>query len=182
MRSLIKSTFFQLAIIISALVLFQACGDSPTRHRLVYTPPAPYDISKADSSYTTDDGLQIYIIEEGYGPYTVTSRDRLSAYYTGRIIKNGEIGEVFESTYRNGSASPGILRNLTPTPISSSSGRTISPLIEGFRRGLIGMKEGEKRVIVIPPSLGYGDSQKGTNGFDLRNDTLRFDVKIDAIL
>lgn len=182
MRSLIKSSFFQLAIIISALVLFQACGDSPTRHRLVYTPPAPYDISQSDSSYTTDDGLQVYIIEEGYGPYEVISRDQVSAYYTGRIIKNGEIGEVFESTYRNGVDTPGILRNLTTSPISGASGRTISPLIEGFRRGILGMKEGEKRVIIIPPSLGYGDSRKGTNGYDLRNDTLRFDIKIDAIL
>jgi len=36
--------------------------------------------------------------------------------------------------------------------------------------------------VVIPPELGYGESQEGTNGFDLRNDTLIFDIELVEIL
>lgn len=166
---------------ISAFFLLQACGEDPYRTRVEFNPPAPYDTSQPDSSFTTDDGLQIIIVEKGYGPFEVISRDRVSAYYTGRIIENGQIGKVFDSTYKNDVESPGVLRNLTPTPITSPSGQQVSPLIEGFRRGLLGMTEGEKRVVIIPPSLGYGDSREGTNGYNLRNDTLRFDIELDQI-
>ena len=44
------------------------------------------------------------------------------------------------------------------------------------------MQEGEKRTVVIPPELGYGESQEGTNGFDLRNDTLVFDIELVEIV
>jgi FKBP-type peptidyl-prolyl cis-trans isomerase len=43
---------------------------------------------------------------------------------------------------------------------------------------MLGMKEDEKRVLVIPPSLGYG----GVEGHDLQNDTLFFDVELVSIL
>lgn len=181
MKSFSTFSLTNLAILIAALIMIQACGDSPSRFQVTFNPPAPFEISEADSSFTTSDGLQIYIIEEGYGPFEVIPRDQVSAYYTGRIIENGEIGRVFDSTYRNGVETPGRLRNLTPSPIQSSTG-TVSPLIDGFRRAVIGMKEGEKRVAIIPPSLGYGDSREGTNGFNLRNDTLRFDIELAGIL
>ncbi|HET6528514.1 MAG TPA: FKBP-type peptidyl-prolyl cis-trans isomerase, partial [Balneolaceae bacterium] len=98
--------------------------------------------------------------------------DEVLVRYTGRT----KDGEIFDSTYRNGATSRR-LSNLTPVTISRPRG-PVSPLIDGFRRGLLGMKEGEKRVLVIPPSLGYGDVE----GHDLQNDTLIFDVELVAIL
>lgn len=191
MRLSIKTYSFQLIILISALFLFQACGEDRSPTRVTFDPPPPYDLSEADTTIITDEGLEVHIIEEGYSPFQVTGRDQISAYYTGRTIENGEIGRVFDSTYKNETTSPGILRNLTDSPISGSQGRSVSPLIEGFRLGIVGitedktvipaMREGEKRVVIIPPSLGYGEAREGTNGYNLRNDTLRFDIELEAI-
>ncbi|WP_170245666.1 FKBP-type peptidyl-prolyl cis-trans isomerase [Fodinibius salinus] len=181
-----KNTFLSLAFILIAIFTLQGCGggnNNPTR--VEFTPPAPFNIesnANVDSSYTTSDGLQIYIIEEGYGPFKVIARDQVSVFYTGRVIKNGDIDRVFDSSYQNNNSSPRILQNLTKSPISTGSGRTVSPLIDGFRRAILGMRAGGKRVVIIPPSLGYEDAQEGSRGYQLRNDTLRFDIELETIL
>ena len=170
-----------LITLLSAFLFLQGCGNGPNRFQVTYNAPPPYDISESnvDSSYTTDDGLQIYIVEEGDGLYKVVPRDRVRAYYTGRRIENGEVGDIFDSTYRNGAQTPRVLDNLTPAPNPNSQS---SPLIEGFRRALIGLRAGDKIVAIIPPSLGYADTQEGSSGYNLRNDTLRFDIELDGIL
>lgn len=177
MRFLKNSSLAQLSLVICLLLLSQGCKDTGNNiTEPTYSNPDQYDLSKADTSYTTEDGLKVYIIDPGYGNFEVIPRDQVNLAYTGYTMD----GEVFESTYRNGRTS-GILRNLKTIPITSSSGNTVSPLIEGFRRGILGMVKGEKRTVIIPPSLGYGESESGTNGFNLRNDTLRFDMKLVSI-
>ncbi len=167
-----KSSLLQLVLVLIVALMIQACDDdNPTQ--ITFTPPPPFDTANADTSWTTDDGLTVYILEQGSGAFEVIPRDRIDVLYTGRT----KDGEVFESTFRNETSVSRFLQNLTPVPIRTSN-QTISPLIEGFRRGLLGMVEGEKRTIVVPPSLGYGNSQEGTNGYDLRNDTLVFDVEL----
>lgn len=180
-----KSTFLLPLSIFMAMVLLQACGDSSTGfYEREFTPPEPYDISQSVHDSTTEDGLEIHVIEEGDGreDVKVIPRDQVRVRYTGRIIQeNGEIGEVFDSSYINDSVTPRTLQNLTPGPITSSQGQTISPLIDGFRRGLLGMIEGEKRVLIIPPELGYGDPDENFSGGDLADKTLRFDIELVQI-
>lgn len=50
-----------------------------------------------------------------------------------------------------------------------------SGLIEAWNQGLVGMKQGGRRLIVAPPELAYGQSQ----GHQLQNETLVF--VIDAV-
>ena len=161
------------ALLMASLLGLQACGDNSTGVQPppdFSTVPAAYDTSEAVSKVTQDNGLIIYTISESDSPLAgVVARDAVRIYYTGRKTD----GEIFASSYANGNTSPAQFSNLFP---QSSS------LIEGFREGLMGMREGEKRTIVIPPSLGYGESRPGTNGFDLRNDTLVYDVLLDEIL
>jgi FKBP-type peptidyl-prolyl cis-trans isomerase len=67
----------------------------------------------------------------------------LSVYYTGKL----ENGKVFDS-------------NVGKTPMTFTLGA--GQLIPGFEQGVTGMKAGGKRVITIPPSLGYGEQGAGT--------------------
>ncbi len=53
---------------------------------------------------------------------------------------------------------------------------SLDETIPGFKKGLIGMKEGEKRTLYIHPDLGYGTH--GTNGYFPPNSLLTFEVEI----
>ncbi|MGM0545541.1 MAG: FKBP-type peptidyl-prolyl cis-trans isomerase [Bacteroidota bacterium] len=182
MRFFKKSTLLVLPLLLSTLLLFQACDDSnntgPTAPDFS-TVPEPYDLSEADTSYTIEGDVEIYVIEEGVCPggdeefCTVNSRDQISLKYTGRIFDDETI---FESTYANDNNDPVLISNLSSNPTDQQAAQ-----VEGFRKGLLGMKEGEKRVIVVPPAMGYDDSDPGVNGFDLRDETLRYDVELVGI-
>ena len=37
-----------------------------------------------------------------------------------------------------------------------------TPVVEGFKQGIVGMKVGGKRTVIIPASMGYGSDGKGT--------------------
>lgn len=169
--------FAKLLILPLAVLLIQSCSDNSTGPVNFDEAPPPFDTTTAIIDSTTNDGLQIYIYEEGSGPFEVVSNDAVALYFTGRTTD----GTIFDSSYRNGATTPSTLNNLTPVLKQGSFG-PISPLIEGFRRGIIGMKEGGRRTIVVPPSLGYGEAQSGENGFDLKNDTLIFDIELERII
>ncbi|MGH8989097.1 MAG: FKBP-type peptidyl-prolyl cis-trans isomerase [Acidimicrobiales bacterium] len=54
----------------------------------------------------------------------------------------------------------------------------LNEVVPGFRRGLIGMKVGGRREIVIPPKLGYGDRSTGPIKAD---ETLVFVVDLKGV-
>lgn len=82
--------------------------------------------------------------------------DRVTIEYTGNLLD----GKVFD--YSAGKA---------PFSFELGAGK----VIKGFDQGVLGMKAGGRRVISIPPELGYGDK-------DLKeippNSTLIFDIKL----
>ena len=51
----------------------------------------------------------------------------------------------------------------------------VDPVIEGWKQGLIGMKEGGKRTLTVPPELGYGPNQYGPIP---GNSTLIFEIEL----
>ncbi len=108
---------------------------------------------------TTQTGLIIYEIAAGSGNLEIGIRDDVEIFYTGRTTDE----EIFDSSYKNSNDDP--LRS------------SVRSFVDGFTEGLIGMKEGGKRVLVIPPALAY----EGTTNA-LRNDTLVFDIEIDSII
>lgn len=173
----VKRTIISLIFLTGTLFILQSCGgdNGGVTGPDFTTVPEPFDTTNAVDKLTYSNGLTIYVIEEGNGVFEVVEspEEQIQLFFTGRKAN----GEVFASSYSNGNTSPALFTNLTPVARGTNN-----PLIPGFRQGILGMVEGEKRTIVVPPSLGYGDTRPGTNGFDLRNDTLVYDVELDGIL
>lgn len=55
----------------------------------------------------------------------------------------------------------------------------LTTVVPGFSRGIVGMKVGGRREIVIPPSLGYGSRGSGTAV--KANETLVFVVDLKSV-
>ena len=87
----------------------------------------------------------------------------LTVYYTGWIYdasKAEQKGPVFTSTLGTSSYT-----------FTLGAGT----VIEGWDEGLVGMKAGGKRRLVIPPSMAYGDTRSGSVP---PNCTLLFDIDL----
>lgn len=76
------------------------------------------------------------------GP-TATAQATVAVRYTGALYTNGS---VFDASWSKGSA---------PATFP------LAQVVPGFSQGIVGMHSGDRRVIVIPPALGYGDKGSG---------------------
>jgi len=107
-----------------------------------------------------DNGLVVLDVVVGEGK-TAENGDTLSAHYIGAL----EDGTVFDESYGRGQ----------PIQFVPGSGQ----LIKGWELGLVGMKEGGKRQLVIPPELGYG--AQGAGGAIPPNATLLFEIELVGV-
>ena len=101
--------------------------------------------------------LQIETINEGSGQAAETG-NKVFVHYTGKL----DDGSVFDSSVTRGQ------------PFSFTLGA--GQVIRGWEQGILGMKVGEKRVLTIPPELGYGAA--GAGGVIPPNATLTFEVEL----
>jgi hypothetical protein len=88
---------------------------------------------------TTSSGLKYLDIKLGSG-LSVEFGNKVTFHYVGRLA--GRQGKPFEDTYAD-------------EPYRITLGK--DKIIAGLEEGLIGMKEGGKRRLLIPSSLGYSD-------------------------
>ncbi len=86
----------------------------------------------------------------------------LKMHYTGWVSQNGAKGKKFDSSLDHGQ----------PFEFRLSAGQVIA----GWDQGILGMKVGGKRTLVIPPEQGYG--ARGAGGVIPPNATLIFDVEL----
>lgn len=107
----------------------------------------------------TDIKFKITEISHGSGE-EVHSGDFITINYKGWL----ENGQVFDSSYERG------------TPFKCRIG--VGEVIDGWDMGVIGMKEGGKRKLIIPPQLAYGE-----NGIGIipPNSTLIFEVELISV-
>lgn len=87
---------------------------------------------------TPPSDLRIADLVQGNGR-TATAADTVSVRYVGALYSDGS---VFDASWKAGS-------NPVDFPLSG--------VVPGFADGIVGMKVGGRREIVIPPALGYGD-------------------------
>jgi peptidylprolyl isomerase len=91
---------------------------------------------------------------------------------TGREAKSGDLVTVhYTGTLTNGTKFDSSVDKGQPYTFVLGTGT----VIQGWDQGLVGMKEGGRRQLVIPPSLGYGSQDKGKIP---PNSTLKFDVEM----
>ncbi len=105
---------------------------------------------------TTGDGLQIQILKQGTGE-SAKKGDTVTVNYVGTLTN----GTKFDSSIDRGQ------------PFSFILGA--EQVIKGWDKGVLGMKVGEVRKLIIPPELGYGSN---TVGPIPANSTLVFEVTL----
>lgn len=84
--------------------------------------------------------------------------DTVSVHYVGKLLD----GTEFDSSKKHGK----------PFDFPLGAGQ----VIKGWDQGVVGMKVGGKRKLVIPPSLAYGP--RGAGGLIPPNATLSFEVEL----
>lgn len=109
------------------------------------------------------DGLQYIDVQVGCGPAAKTGSN-VSVQYTGWFQKTGK---KFDSSYD---------RNAQPITVVIGQGQ----VIKGWEEGVVGMKRGGTRIIIIPPALAYGAA--GQPPTIPPNSTLVFEVTMVTVV
>ncbi len=110
---------------------------------------------------TTSSGLQFEDTIDGTGEEAVSGQ-HVSVHYTGWLYSNGVKGAKFDSSKDRGDAFKFYL----------GAGQ----VIKGWDEGVVGMRVGGTRVLVIPPELGYG--ARGAGGVIPPSAALMFEVEL----
>ena len=108
------------------------------------------------------DGLQIIDIKTGSGD-AAKAGSTVTVEYTGWLQSTGK---KFDSSFDHGG------QTFDVTPLGQAQ------VIQGWNEGLVGVKAGGTRRLIIPPSLAYGSQ---ANGPIPANATLIFDITVIAV-
>ncbi|KAM4889615.1 FK506-binding protein 15 isoform 3-T3 [Sylvia borin] len=120
-------------------------------------------IAKCNSSPALDSVLcQDLLLGEGQG---VEGGDSLEVAYTGWLFQNNGLGQVFDSNVNKDK----LLR------LKLGSGK----VIKGWEEGMLGMKKGGRRFLIIPPAWAYG--AQGVAGRVPPDSTLVFEVEVRRV-
>ena len=132
-----------------------ACGGSGMADSNGLAPELGVDLSAMER---TESGLYLETVEPGDGP-TVRRGQTVVVHYTGWLAD----GTQFDSSRDRGQ------------PLTIPIG--LGQVIPGWDQGIVGMRVGETRRLVIPPELGYGDAGAG-GGLIPPDATLVFEVEL----
>jgi len=116
--------------------------------------------TKYPGAQTTANGIRFLILKEGTGPKPQAG-NTVSVNYKGMFLN----GETFDASDFHGG----------PFQFQAGAGR----VIPGWDQMVLDMKKGEKRLVVLPPELAYGE--RGAGGVIPPNAFLVFEMELVAI-
>jgi FKBP-type peptidyl-prolyl cis-trans isomerase len=131
---------------------------------MAQTPATPSTTQGGSKLSAMPNELQKIEVKQGGGAEAVSGRP-VVVHYTGWIYdesKPDKKGAKFDSSRDRG----------TPFGFPLGGGK----VIKGWDEGVVGMKVGGQRTLVIPPQMGYGE--RGAGGVIPPNATLIFDVEL----
>ncbi len=101
-----------------------------------YKPLAPQAVE------TLEGGVLVQRLREGFDDGDVAKKgDKISIHFTGTVLDGG----VFDDSHGRGAFNFWVGESM---------------VLPGLDQGLLGMKEGELRLVTVPPALGYGNDAK----------------------
>jgi len=121
-------------------------------------PPPPQKKNRVGEVQTTASGLQYVDARIGDGPSPASVASTVTVHYTGTL----DDGTKFDSSYD---------RN---QPFKAS----LQHVIKGWQEGVLTMRVGGKRRLIIPPDLAYGSRSVGKIP---ASSTLTFDIELIAV-
>ena len=124
-------------------------------------PKAPTKVA-ASKFKALPGGLKYAVLRPGQGK--VAGHGNVQVHYTGWLRSNSK---KFDSSLDKGQ------------PFTFELGH--GEVIKGWDQGVKGMKEGERRQLIVPPALGYGP-QGTPDGTIPPNATLVFEVELVKVL
>ena len=130
-RNKIITLVVLLALILAGAIYIFTSSNSRS------VPPATTNIADVAGAVSTPTGLKYVDLVEGTGESPQAGR-RVTVHYTGRLTN----GTKFDSSVDSGK----------PYEFVIGTGR----VIKGWDEGIMTMKVGGKRKLIVPPALGYG--------------------------
>ena len=156
-----------LVLSFAAAALAAGCAQTP-ESKPAATAAAPASAAKPSCAPAPKE-LQVKDIDPGRGEERVRFRTAVLVGYTGWLYDGCKAdlkGEMFDTS----------AGRQVPMSLMVGAGR----VIQGWDEGLVGMKEGGKRLLVIPANKAYGD--RSPTPKIPPNSTLVFEVEIVKIL
>ncbi|HEV2296358.1 MAG TPA: FKBP-type peptidyl-prolyl cis-trans isomerase [Tepidisphaeraceae bacterium] len=157
-----------VSLIGGALWAQEGAATKPAATKAAPTTPAANEAATTQAATTapageklvTPSGLTIITVSEGDA--VAQAGDVVWVHYTGKLAD----GTKFDSS-----------RDHLETQVSGIEFQLgAGHVIKGWDEGVTGMKVGEKRTLIIPPQLGYGE--KGAGGVIPGGATLTFDIEL----
>lgn len=159
-----------LGLAILSLLGAVVCADSADSTKKADQPAQKSETKPADKAekpaekkgemITTKTGLQYTDLKVGTGAEAATGK-RIAVHYTGWLFENGKRGKQFDSS-----------RGTNPYALTLGA----KQVIDGWDEGIVGMKVGGIRELIIPPTLAYG--KRGYPGYIPPDATLIFEVEL----